>query len=59
MVGADGVTTLQGGWGSQGAMTEGTCEEIDELVHGGRGIVPGQDSLRKAVEIKCLMLCNH
>lgn len=33
------MPTLQGSWGRQGATAYGTFEEMDELVHGRRGIV--------------------
>lgn len=34
VVGTDGMATVEGGWGIEGSIADGTCEEIDELVHG-------------------------
>ena len=31
---------MEGGWGVEGSIADGTCEEIDELVHGlGLGLI--------------------
>lgn len=39
MVGADGVPAVEGCWGREGEVADGTCEEMDELVHGRGGIL--------------------
>jgi hypothetical protein len=47
VVGTDGMTTVEGGWGIEGSIADGTCEEIDELVHG-LGLMLACQTLSKA-----------